>query len=425
MDPELPNQSYACLVVAVTDFDAVGRMMKAASKELEEEYPQAEPCVRRFPLGPANKYKVEVRFNGPDREELRRLSDQAQAIMAKNGGVGVRDDWRNLTKRLVPEFFEARANQSMVSRRDMCMTLKMSYDGMPIGLYRERDKLLPVIVRPPIEDRVALDNLDVLPIWGEVSMKSVPLTQLVFGVPVKWDDGLIHRRERKRTITAQCNPPEGVESSELVDLVMPEINAIELPPGYEREWGGDYESNKDAQAGVSAGIPIAALIILVIIVALFNAIRQPVIILLTVPLAIVGITAGLLLCHQPFGFMALLGAMSLSGMIIKNSVVLIDTIDKSILDGVPRYTAVVDAGVSRMRPILMAALTTVLGMFPLAFGGLFYRPMAVTIMFGLMFATVLTLIVCPVFYAVFFNIKEKETGPAAAPSAKDADQPEA
>ena len=419
LDPELPNQSYACLVVSVTDFNAVGRMMEVAAKEIEAEFPQAEPCVRRFPLGPANKYKVEARFNGPDREELRRLSDQAKAIMAEHGGQGVRDDWRNLTKRLVPEFYEARANQSMVSRRDMCMTLKMSHDGMPIGQYRERDKLIPVIVRPPVADRVALDNLDALPIWGAVSMKSVPLIQLVHDVPVKWDDGLIHRRERKRTITAQCNPPEGVESSELMDIVMPEIEAIELPPGYELEWGGDYESSKDAQAGVSSGIPIAAVIMLIIIVALFNALRQPIIILLTVPLAIVGIAAGLLLCHQPFGFMALLGAMSLSGMIIKNSVVLIDTIDKSILEGAPRYTAVVDSGVSRMRPILMAALTTVLGMLPLAFGGLFYRPMAVTIMFGLTFATVLTLIVCPVFYVVFFSIKkDKDSGAASDADAR-------
>ena len=211
------------------------------------------------------------------------------------------------------------------------------------------------------------------------------------------EDPTIRRKERQRCITAQCNP-RTISASKLRERLKKEIESIELPPGYELEWGGEYDSSLKAEKALFAGIPVAFVIMALIIVVLFNSFRQPLIIVLILPLAMIGITAGLLSTLQPFGFLALVGALSLIGMIIKNAVVLIDQIDREIQTGKDPYLSVVDSSVSRLRPIIMASLTTVLGISPLIFDR-FFRAMAVTIMSGLTFATVLTLIVVPVIYA--------------------------
>ncbi|MEM7437171.1 MAG: efflux RND transporter permease subunit, partial [Myxococcota bacterium] len=187
----------------------------------------------------------------------------------------------------------------------------------------------------------------------------------------------------------------------------PQVEAIDYPPGYHVEWGGEYESTNDAQAALFEPIPIFVGIMVLIVISLFNAIRQPLVIWLTVPLAIIGVTVGLLLTDQPFGFMALLGFLSLSGMLIKNAIVLVDQIDLEIREGKPTYTAILDSGVSRLRPVAMAAATTILGMIPL-FSDAFYIAMAVTIVGGLAVATVLTMIVVPVFYAILFKANKEQ-----------------
>ena len=210
------------------------------------------------------------------------------------------------------------------------------------------------------------------------------------------------RRDRARTIEVWCDPAEGLASTLLARL-MPEVEAIPLPEGYSLEWGGEYEDSQKAQASMAANIPVPLIIMVAIVIVLFNSLRQPAVIWLCVPLAIIGVTAGLLISGQPFGFMAMLGMLSLSGMLIKNAVVLIDEIDFEIREGKPRYDAILDSAVSRVRPVSMAALTTVMGMIPL-FTDAFFIAMAVTIVFGLTFATILTLVVVPVLYAIFFRI---------------------
>ncbi len=187
---------------------------------------------------------------------------------------------------------------------------------------------------------------------------------------------------------------------------MPKVEAIPLPEGYALEWGGEYEDSAKAQASIAANIPVPLIIMIAIVIVLFNSLRQPAVIWLCVPLAIIGVTAGLLLTGQPFGFMAMLGALSLSGMLIKNAVVLIDEINAEIGQGKPPYEAILDSAVSRVRPVSMTALTTVMGMLPLLLDA-FFVSMAVTIVFGLSFASVLTLIVVPVLYAIFFRIPSR------------------
>jgi len=224
---------------------------------------------------------------------------------------------------------------------------------------------------------------------------------MVTGFDVSWEDGVIHRRNKKRTVTTEADQKTG-NASVPFNRIRSQIEAIKLPIGYEFAWGGEYEDAVDAQAGLAASLPVTILLMILTTIALFNALRQALIIWLTVPLAIIGVSVGLLVTGQSFGFMALLGFLSLIGMLIKNSIVLIDEIDLQVAAGKQINVAILDASVSRMRPVAMAAVTTILGMIPLL-GDIFFVGMAVTIMSGLAFATALTLIFVPVLYAILFR----------------------
>lgn len=217
-------------------------------------------------------------------------------------------------------------------------------------------------------------------------------------------DTLIHRRDRVRTLTVKAETTAGETATAALARVRPQIEAIELPPGYALEWGGEYESTNDAQASLGAQLPLGFLVMLIISILLFGSVRQPLIIWLMVPMSINGVAIALLATDTAFGFMSLLGFLSLSGMLIKNAIVLLEEIDLLIGEGKDKYQAIVDASVSRMRPVMLAAITTILGMAPLL-SDAFFRGMAVTIMGGLAFATVLTLIAAPVLYALFFRVR--------------------
>ena len=230
------------------------------------------------------------------------------------------------------------------------------------------------------------------------------MSQVTEAIDIEWEDPLIWRRDRRRTIKVQTNPIPGVTLPTLRASVVQEIEAIELPPGYKLEWGGEFEGSRDAQASLIPGVIPAFAIIVLIIVALFNAYRPPLVIFLTIPFAFIGVTAGLLIFDTPFGFMALLGAMSLAGMMIKNAIVLLDEIDVLLADGRQRYDAVVEACMSRLRPVVLAAATTVLGLAPLL-QDVFWVGLAVAVMAGLTFGTVLTMILVPVLYATMYRLK--------------------
>ncbi|MFV0486340.1 MAG: efflux RND transporter permease subunit, partial [Vibrio fluvialis] len=234
----------------------------------------------------------------------------------------------------------------------------------------------------------------------------IPLQQVTLGYEMLWEDPLVVRKNRKRILTVMADPDLlGEETAAtLQKRLQPQIEAIALPPGYSLEWGGEYESSHDAQESLFQTMPMGYLFMFLITVFLFNSVKEPLIVWLTVPLAVIGVTTGLLALNTPFGFMALLGFLSLSGMLLKNGIVLLDQIEIEMHSGKDPYLAVVDASLSRVRPVCMAAITTILGMIPLL-PDIFFRPMAVTIMFGLGFATVLTLIVVPVLYRLFHHVK--------------------
>ena len=260
-------------------------------------------------------------------------------------------------------------------------------------------------MRPPANERLDIDSLMELQIWSPVFSRYIPIEQVVESFDVRFEDPIIDRRDRKRTITVYADPSleSEITADSLLKRLRPQIESIELPPGYQLTWGGEFESASEAQASLFASLPLGYLIMFILTILLFNELRSALVIWACVPLALIGVSAGMLLLDAEFGFMALLGLLSLSGMIVKNGIVLVDQIRLELSEGRRPYDALYHASVSRLRPVTMAALTTILGMLPLLTDP-FFSAMAVVIAFGLGFATILTLGVVPVLYSVTHKI---------------------
>jgi multidrug efflux pump subunit AcrB len=408
VDPESPYQSYAQFIVNVNDFRDIADLLNELDAWFAEEFPQALIPMRRYGVGPSNTWKFELRISGPataDPAILRSLANEVVSIVeASPLSADTRTNWRQRVQKVVPEYNQERARWALVTRENIANTTKRAYDGLSIGLYREEDDLIPIVLRHVAEERKSPSNMGVLQVQPGSSAYTIPMLQVTDGIHTAWENPLIWRRDRRRTITIESNPIFGVTLPSQRASVFEEIETIELPSGYTMEWGGEFEDTVDAQASLIPGMIPAMAIILFIIVALFNAVRPPLIILLTIPFVAIGITAGLLATGTPFGFLALLGAMSLSGMMIKNAIVLLDQVNLELEAGKSRYQAIVDSALSRLRPVVLAAATTVLGVIPLL-QDVFWIGMAVTVMAGLTFGTMLTMILVPVLYCTFFGVK--------------------
>jgi multidrug efflux pump subunit AcrB len=403
--PEKQNSAYAQFLVDVEDYRTVPALIDEVERELPLRVPGAEVYGKAFLLGPGSGGKIQARFSGPDHTVLRQLAEQASAILAADPGAkAVRTDWRQRVKVIRPLLAEEEANAAGITRTDVATAVRSGFQGQTIGVYRERDELLPIVQRAPASERGDVESIENLQIWSRGAARMIPLRQIVSGFDTAFEDDIVMRLNRKPTLTVNADPRSG-PASELLERVRPAIEAIALPPDYELAWWGEYRDSARAQAGIAASVPFFFGGMVLIVIALFNALRQPLVIWMAVPLALIGVSAGLLLTDQPFGFMALLGFMSLSGMLIKNAIVLIDEIEVQRREGHSDYDAILISGVSRLRPVAMAALTTALGMIPLLFDA-FFVAMAVTIVFGLMIATVLTMIVVPVLYALLFRARE-------------------
>ena len=400
--PEKLNSAYAQLLVDVESAELLDQLTIEVEDYLQENYEDMLGYTSKFQLGPGSVGKIQARLSGPDRTALRELASQVQAIYrADPDSKGIRTDWRQQVKLIRPVMAEEPANLNGILRADIANTLLEGFQGKQVGVYREGDLILPILMRAEQRQRSDVDSINHLQIWSTAAQTMIPLRQVVSGFETVFEDDIIQRRNRKPTIIVFADPDVGLATS-LYARVAPQVEALDLPPGFDLEWGGEYEDSADAQKGLTASLPAFFLIMVLITIMLFNSLKQPLIIWLTVPLALIGVTAGLLLAGQPFGFMSLLGILSLSGMLIKNAIVLIDEInlqrgeDKTLLE------AIIDSGSSRLRPVGMAASTTALGMVPLLFDA-FFVAMAITIIAGLMFATLLTMIVVPVLYATFYS----------------------
>ena len=412
--PERQNPAYVQFLVAVDDHHQIDGLLATIQRYLDQDSPNANAVAKKFLLGPGSGGRVQVRFSGPDYETLRELASRAQKIFDEDGGAkGVRSDWREQVKIIQPTLLDLQANRNGVTRSEVSQALQASFEGRTVGFYREpgssgrgtfpqETRLLPIVARPPLDERTNVDVIRSLQIWSPAANKMIPMSQLVSDVEVAWEDPVIMRRNRLATVTVHADPRFGLPSH-LLNRVRPKIEQIALPQGYSLQWGGEDEDSREARAALARPLPAALLLMVFVVVCLFNSMRSTLVICLAVPLAIIGVTAGLMITRQPFGFMALLGVIALGGEQIKNSIVLVDEIYTQRDLGKEPYTAVVDASVSRLRPVLLVAVTTVLGMIPLLQDP-FFVAMAAAIMFGLSFACVLTMIVVPVLYSFFFKV---------------------
>lgn len=402
--PERFDPAFAQFIIDVDDHRNIARILPEVQSHLSETFPDVLVIGRRFLLGPGEGGRIQIRFSGPDTAVLRQLSDEAMGILRADGGAkGVRIDAREEVPVVRPIFAEAPARQVGITRTDLGAALQAFFEGRRIGVFREGDELIPIIARAPEAERRDPAAVQDVQIFSPVVGAGIPIRQIVSGFSTELEEPIVMRRDRHPTITVHADQSSGLASA-LFERIRPQIEAIPLPEGYRMEWGGEHEDSTNAQAALAGTLPVFVLMMVVIVVCLFNSIRATLIIWLTVPLSIVGVVVGLLVFDKPFGFMALLGALSLSGMLIKNGIVLIDEINAQLKAGLVPWDAVVQAAVSRVRPVLMAVLTTVLGLVPLI-PDVFFGAMAVTIVVGLLFASVLTLIVVPVLYVLFFGYR--------------------
>ena len=399
------NSNYGELIVDAKDFETAQKTAIDIVEHLKKEYPQAYIRARTYsPI--FSEYMVEAKFTGPDPAVLRDLAEQAKEVMRSNPLTEITtDNWKNQSKVLTPEYSVEQARLAGISRSDVANSLAIASNGMVVGAIYQGVDMLPVMLKMenPVGNHV--ENIQSVPVWSS-TMKSVPLGQVIDSVSVTWENSTIRRYDGLRAIRAQCNPVPGVTAPELWNAVHEGVEAIELPHGYEMEWLGDHKDSAKANKNLFSLLPLAIGLMVLIIILLFNNFKQPVIVMGVVPLAIMGVAIGHITMGATFGFMSIIGTLGLIGMMIKNAIVLLDEINDQLKNGVDQLNAVINAAVSRMRPVMMASLTTILGMVPLLFDVMF-KGMAVAIMFGLLVGSLVTLVVVPVTYAILYKVNTK------------------
>ncbi len=417
-NPEQADASYGQLIVRATDATLIPDVAARLNRELPAQFPNALIRVEEIVFGPPAGADVAVRFSGPDPVLLRQLSNDAIAIFDEAGTItNPRSNWRQREILVEPIVDESRMRLAGATRASIADTVQYGTSGLRVGTLREGDAEIPMYLRLPEVERDGLDRLRDLSVWSPGANGYVPMANLVSAFEPRLVEALIHRRDRERTITVLGGAGGDLTADEAFRSVRSDIEAIRLPEGYTMEWGGEFESAGEAQASLGKQLPLGFLVMLTISILMFNKVRQPLILWLVVPMSVTGMVLGLLFTGLPFTFTALLGFLSLSGMLMKNAIVLVEEIDQQRAEGVEDYQAVIDGSVSRLRPVVLAAGTTIFGMIPLL-SDAFFASMAVTIMGGLAFASILTLVAVPVFYALFFRIKppKKENAPSGSPA---------
>ena len=401
-DAEDPNPSYGHLIVRTETIETIAALITRMEAFTAMALPQGEFRAKRLAFGPGGGDPIEVRFSGSDPAVLRALATEAEARLAEASSdiIAPRIDWREMEQVLRPNYASDRAQEAGITRDNITEAMRFATTGINAGVYREGERQIPIILRAdPDANLLLTDHV----IYSDSAQDFVPFEQVTDGLRFEPQNTLLMRRDRVSTITVGADITKGLTAAQVQAQVQETIDTMPLPAGYRMEWGGEYESSTDAQSGLAAQLPVSALIMVLISILLFNALRQPLIIWLLVPMSVNGVSLALLGTGLPFTFTALLGLLALSGMLIKNGIVLVEEIDivREENAGMPLQEAIVAASTSRLRPVILAAATTILGMVPLIWDA-FFQSMAITIMGGLAFASILTLIAAPVFYYAFF-----------------------
>ena len=395
--PEEGLPSYGHLIVRTASTEAIPAVREAADALGREALPEGEFRTERLAFGPGGGAPIQARISGRDPETLRRLGEELVALLRdREAGLSdLRTDWRELAPALVPLYATGRAQAAGVTRGDLAEAALMATEGLSVAVYQERDRRIPIVLRARGFEQEA-DMAGQL-VWSEAVGGFIPFAQLVDGWALDPRETLLQRRDREPTITIEAGVAPGLNAAAVFERIRPAVEAMPLPEGYRLEWGGEYENSREAQESLGQQLPLSLLVMVLISIFLFGRLRQPLIVWLLVPMAVNGVAMGLLATGVAFSFTALLGLLSLSGMLLKNGIVLVEEIDLVRAEGLPFREAIVEASTSRLRPVALAAATTILGMAPLL-PDPFFASMSITIMGGLAFATVLTLIAAPVLY---------------------------
>lgn len=426
---------YGELMIDCKDYETVVEQIPTVRKLLRERYPDAYIRIRKYNFSISSSHTVEVEFSGPDPAILRNLSQQAEDIMRRCPYVdpySVGNNWKPKSKTLTADYVREDALRSGIERSDVGNSLLAATDGLPVGVLNDQNQTVLIHLLVRNADGSQITNLNDIPVWSMLNLRmdddelkgvltgstktdelqdqlfrSVPLGNVARQIRLDWEDNYIYRLNGQRAIEAECDPNTDLYEAtpaKVVASIQKEIEGIPLPDGYRMRWVGEGELQGEAIGNLMKYLPVTLFIILGILLLLFNSWKKVILILLCFPFVFCGITPALLLFRQPFTFMAIIGMMGLIGMMVKNAIVLVDEINRlQQEEHLHPYHAVVEATISRVRPVLMASLTTIVGMIPLVNDPM-YGSMAITIMGGLTVGTLITLVLLPIFYTALFHI---------------------
>lgn len=429
--------NYGELIVDFADYENMIRMKPVLTEYLHNNFPDARIRIRKYNLSIKASHTVEVEFTGPDPAVLRELSRKAKDIFFNNPYIDpytVEDNWEPMGQALVAGFNQQAASRAGTTRSDVGMAILTATGGLPVGEYFEGQTRVGIVMKLRNPDGSKIEDLENIPVWSMMpdfsgvdentlrelltGIKStdeltkelispVPLSAVTKGIDLDWKEQVVRRVNGQRAIQVQCEPLDGNSPALARKAMLKEIESIPLPDGYKSVWVGEHELQGDALRNIFRYLPISVMLIIVTLILLFNDFRKPLIVLLCIPMAFIGIVPGMILAGQPFTFMAIIGSFGLMGMIVKNAIVLLDEAEILISAGNQKYNALIDATISRTRPVLLTSVTTILGMMPLLTDPM-YASMAVAIISGLLAGTLITLVFVPILYAVFYGVKRIE-----------------
>ncbi len=403
-EPTLPNSNYAQFILVAKDLPARQRLTEKTNAILAEKFSEVKSHVKLLQTGPPSAYPVMLRVSGADHEKTKEIAKQVGDFMYKQDFLtDINYDWIEKAKTMHLSVDQDKARMLGVDNQALASSLQMQLSGAAIAEFREDDKTVAIVFRMDPQDRNDLGKIKDLPLHIGGG-KFIPLGQIA-NISYDSEQGLIWRRNLKPTITVQAEISNGITGNDATKRVFDGLAPIraKLPPGYKIEAGGSLENSKKSIGYLLKPVPVMVLIIVVLLMLQLQRVSLMLLTLLTAPLGIIGVAVLMLITFKPIGFVAELGILALGGMIIRNSVILIDQIERHIADGQSPWSAIIDSAVLRFRPIMLTAAAAILGMLPLM-PSTFWGPMAIAIAGGLFGATVLTLLVLPVMYAAWFKV---------------------
>jgi multidrug efflux pump subunit AcrB len=421
LNPVLPNPNFAQIVIVTKSLEGRERVKARLDRALADGVlPEARTRVDRFNFGPPVGFPVQFRVVGPDPMKVRAIAEDVRGVMATNRKIiDPHLNWGEQVKSIRLEVDQDRARAIGLTPQEVAQNLQTLLSGFTITQYREGIEHIDVVARAVAEERLDLNRLPALTIATRNGV-AVPLSQFA-RLNYEYEEPILWRRNRDIVLTVRGDIVDNVQAPDVTNEVLPKLQPIKdaLPYGYRIETGGSIEESVKANGALVAVFPVMAIVMLSLLMIQLQSFSRLALVFATAPLGLIGATGALLISNRPFGFVALLGLIALAGMIMRNTVILVDQIERDITAGHGRYRAIVDATVRRARPVALTAFAAILGMVPLA-RNIFWGPMAITIMGGLFVATVLTLLVVPALYALWFRVRERELAPAVPPDELEA-----